>query len=115
MPVNYLLGQRLLASSPATASRSFAYFCTTCGEIWARAWSSTSAEWDVEVAPCTEHRPQGVADWGRIPGSLLHPRTRSADLPRWAQSISLEHLPPAVLRRELEVHLNYAERQLQDE
>ncbi len=110
MTIHYLLAGNLLAASPAPGRRSFAYFCSTCGEIWGRVWAVGVDEWDVETVACEEHRPQGVIDWSRVPGSFLSRQFRSAYSPRSHQAISVEHLPPAVLRRELELHILNVER-----
>ena len=113
MPVRYLLGSRLLGESPASPPRSWAFFCCTCGEIWGRAWSTGGVEgWSVISSACENHAPSGVEDWGYVPGSFIHSRTHSSDLPIWAQALALEHLPRSVLLRELEVHITNIERQV---
>jgi hypothetical protein len=112
MTVQYLVAGRVIAESSASAPRSFAYFCSTCGEIWGRVWSQECRLWDVEDVPCVEHVPQGVSDWSRTPGSFLNRQPNSFNTPRTHQIITLEHLPPAVLRRELEVHIRNYERKV---
>lgn len=90
---------------------SLAYFCPTCGEIWARIVIAEESYWSVEHVTCKKHRPQGVPDWGKIPGTLC------ASISSWRKDLSvmwwgraLEHLPPAILQREFELTLSHYER-----
>ena len=110
MTVRYMVGGKVLAESPASPTRSYAYFCLSCGDVWARVWSTAGDSWQVIPAPCADHAATGVQDWGYMPGSLLHQQVKSVTLPAWAQCISLEHLPPAILAREVEIHIANLER-----
>jgi hypothetical protein len=69
---------------------SIAWFCTTCGEVWAR-MVADNAEFRVYSAPCPKH-PR----FRSIPaGSIWLP---------WDAQHN-EALPPEVIRREFDIHL----------
>ena len=89
---------------------STAYFCRSCGEIWARCVAGP--EWQIEQSPCPSHTPSGVADWNKIPGSLINGLISRDYLGtfRWASAI--ESLPPALIEREFMLHLDYYEKRL---
>lgn len=93
----------LNALPPAAAS--LAYFCSTCGEVWERL--SAGPTWQILTVPCAAHSPRGVMDWGAIPGSVVYHAVTTERTALWAQAACVEHLPPAIRRRELEVHLKY--------
>ena len=80
---------------------SYALFCPHCGEIWARFAMQDSRgnhqSFEAIRVACIKH-----PDPWNIPGSLL-----ANHLERL-----LESLPPAAVRREFEVHLNYIEKEL---
>ena len=67
MPALYFLGTRLLASAPVPATpsgaapHSEAYFCATCGSIWARVVIPDSP-FTCHTVPCHLHQRTGVAD-----------------------------------------------------
>jgi hypothetical protein len=92
---------------------SLAYFCPTCGEVWARIVVTEASYWSVEHVACEKHLPRGVPDWGKIPGTLC------PSISSWKKDLSilwwgraLEHLPPAVLQREFDLTLTHYERLL---
>lgn len=111
----YFLKGRLLGMSTFRAPfvpRSLAYFCATCGDIWARVHVEQAEQepyWDVCHVPCENHKVRGVIDWASVPGSLLMGRTENTKghlaVQDWARAI--EHLPPEVLRREFDVNLKW--------
>lgn len=91
---------------------SVAYFCRTCGEIWARILieATTSQHWSIEFTPCSRHQPSCVLDWNTIPGTLLsstHTKNLLA-IPQWARAI--EHLPHTAVLREAAILFNHHER-----
>ncbi len=112
---HYFLGTRLLGTSrfnnPNCRPRSEVLVCTTCGETWGRIVVAASS-WAVREVPCEKHVPLGVSDWGCIPGSFLQNslHARMTSVMMWASVI--EHLPPAVLARELEMAIRHYERKL---
>lgn len=96
MTAHYFLGTRLLGSTeqPQTwdgvyRSRSIAYFCPKCGDIWGRIVID-SKDWMVLTVGCEWH-----PEWSFYPGGSF---IRSWN-PRWPQE-----LPEAVLRREFAIH-----------
>jgi hypothetical protein len=87
--------------------RSHAFFCSTCGKLWASIECSDADKvWEVAAVPCPRHKPQGVADWGSVPGSFLLRSGKQQDMSpmHWARAI--ENLPAAVLDWELWRHLD---------
>jgi hypothetical protein len=96
----------------ANFGRHTAFFCATCGKIWARIHSDDPfSTWVVDQRPCEEHSPTGVYDWHTIPGSILSSGAVKdlTIMPDWART--LEHLPDAILQRELQAHLNHYDKQ----
>lgn len=86
-------------SSPLhIASHSLAYFCSECGEIWARfvclREDGTPGRFFAHQGPCESHQ-----DSWSIPGTLLS----------GAMEQILDRLPPDALRREFTLHLSYYE------
>ena len=109
----YFVNNHFLASGAVEAvgkPDSIAYFCPTCGEVWARVVVE-GCSWHVDPAPCEKHRAACVPSWGKVPGSLLTSvDSRAGTLPNMYQARAIENLPPAVLRREAEVLFNLYER-----
>ncbi len=99
---NQYLGRVMIESD--FAPHSLAYCCSTCGEIWARVMvqGPCSPYWHFLSVPCAEHKPQGGADYRRIPGSLLDNAFRKQTLSKMWWAAALEHLPPQVLTYEFE-------------
>lgn len=85
---------------------SFTFVCPSCGELWARIVVQGPADpyWQVLPASCEQHVPEGVQEWGRVPGSILDRLgVHKSQLSVLAWPQALEHLPAAVLRREVEL------------
>lgn len=116
---SYFITGRYMGSSTFTAPfvpRSMAYFCATCGDIWARIHVEQGEQepyWEVCHVPCDKHKVRGVIDWAAVPGSLLSSRVDNKKsnlaVQDWARAI--EHLPPEVLRREFDVNLKWYDQQ----
>lgn len=99
----YFIGRQLVGEASIIApSRPHgqAYFCHTCGEIWARIVVDQGDYFAINLCPCAKHRNTCVADWGATPGSLLRTIAGRRDLSvmNWAYAIDL--LPESVLRYE---------------
>lgn len=113
---SYFLGSRLLGVSsfttPNCLPHSEAFFCATCGDLWGRVLVDGSA-WSVHTIPCEKHAPTGVPDWGAVPGSFLPNRLFAETVSVMFWATVLEHLPPAVLARELEIAIRHFERRNQ--
>ena len=108
----HYLGTSFLGEAALTTQlgipHSQAYFCATCGEIWYRIWVEGGL-WMVHHAPCAAHRGELVMDYAAIPGSVLY--TSPVGSPSYAAHI--DFAPPAVLRRELDVHLSWITKELE--
>ena len=104
---HYFLGTRLLGQSSfdsISAPYSTALFCRTCGEIWGRV-SVPENSWQVRSVPCEHHLPTGVPDWSAWPGSFLEHSLWKDQTSTMFWGEVLEHLPPAVLEREVRLAL----------
>jgi hypothetical protein len=81
---------------------SAAFFCPSCGDIWARLVATDSRGFPqsfvVFTAPCAEHPWQG----SEVPGSLLLGRLAN----------HLPDLPPAAVVREFKIHLEHFSKEL---
>lgn len=84
---------------------SFAYFCTTCGRIWARI--ETGGLWFPECVPCVNHRPEAVFDWEKQPGSILAYAWSKDYCGSMNWAAVMEFLPNKVLAREFQIHHNH--------
>lgn len=115
-PVQYFIHGSHLGEAQVPADllglppTSHAFFCSTCGEVWARIVSPAGPTYCHQI-PCESHFPQFAAEGTQFPGSLLGvfisaKLAASMDWPR-----TLEYLPPAVLAREFQVHLTVLLRQ----
>lgn len=106
MPSGYLiaedqyLGKFSYASQPADSWgwMSRAYFCPTCGEIWARSIIQRPDGSPQPFRPITVACRQHWDPW-TIPGSLL-----AGEL-----AYNLNELEPPAIQREFEIHLTYFE------
>ena len=96
---------------PDTAS--LAYFCPTCGEVWARL--PAGATWQAITAPCALHAPRGVADWNRVPGSVVARSVTKDHTACWEWAATVEYLQPDRRAVELEVHLRHFYKGLEDD
>ena len=76
-----------------------AFFCPTCGEIWARVVAANASGRPQEFSVLRAHCEQHKDPWD-IPGSIL----------RESFANRLGDLPFPALRRELTLHLNYYEK-----
>lgn len=108
MPAHYFIGSQLLASGPESllggGSHSQAYFCQTCGEIWARIVADSSPDhWDIDWAPCVKHIGTSALCLSRVPGTLAQGSTDQISTMRHVAAV--EWLPLPVLEREF--HLMY--------
>jgi len=117
----YFLHGKLLGQSEFPCQftpHSLAYFCPTCGEVWARVVVTHGGKpsyWSVEHVACEKHTPQGVPEWGAIPGTFCSARdSRRERLSIMWWGRALEHLPPAVLQREFDLTLRHFERNQND-
>lgn len=76
--------------------QGLAFFCPTCGEIWARfvfvQSSGVPTSFQVQVTACAAHPDQ----W-QVPGSLIP----------FGQEAWVEILPKPLLAREVDVHLKW--------
>lgn len=77
---------------------SFAWFCPVCGEVWCSA-KIEGRHYMVWTVPCEDHQDPLLHT---IPGSV------------WLsfEPEFLAELPPEMLRREFDLHIAYAEKEL---
>ncbi len=94
---HYFLGNRLLGSTSRVqtwdgvqSTRSLAYFCPTCGEVWGRLVVGKGDEWVALSAPCAKH----PAWRGTVQGSFLR---------SWNPH-GLDELPDELLAYEFDTH-----------
>ena len=105
---HYFLGTQLLASTAAQAcnSHSQAYFCTTCGDIWARLITDDSPDhFDLRTVCCEHHIPAGVPGCSEVPGTLCQGTLSTISTMRWIAA--LESLPLVVLEREFRIEYQH--------
>lgn len=84
-------------------SPSLAYICATCGEVWARISVEPAVRWAVIHRACPRHAPAFVLEWAYPPGSLSIPAAWHFEAPVGA----MRGWPAGLLRRELEIYLDY--------
>lgn len=111
---HYFFGSRILGTSVLPfhpyAPESLAFFCQTCGELWARVLvEGSETNWRVEVAPCAQHRGVNALDWSRVPGSLSQ-GARRADLGAGSWARALDVMPQSVANLEVLAFINHFER-----
>lgn len=105
---NGVVGTSVLPTHATGAPDSVAYFCATCGEIWARILvEGSEGEWQLSNTPCAAHKPFGVSDWGQRPGSLVQSRMRIADHGPMMWAATLEALPLSLKNREVLLALRH--------
>lgn len=106
---SYIVEGRLLAQRPATPhASSHLFICPRCGKNWAQVVIE-GKEFFPERRPCREHR--GWTD--SVPGSILL-NVYGLESPV-TYLLSLRGAPLEVLVYELEVHLNYREKELESD
>lgn len=94
-----------------------AWCCPVCGELWARAVPSPEPKWELREGqpavtwifkswPCRKH-----THFSHVPGSLLlnNPSKKRHAAMFWAQVV--DYMPEELLKRELELTLNFYESQ----
>ncbi len=109
----YFINGQHLGTVSIKGSDSIAYFCRQCGEIWARIVAGP--EWQIQHTPCEQHERSAVVDWKtHVPGSILNGFINESLMGKWAWASAIEHLPPAVIRREFAIHLQWYEKGLQN-
>ena len=96
---------------PSLVYESHAFFCASCGDIWARIIVDGRLSYCHQV-PCENHLPQFAAEWTDVPGSLIRylPQVPVMD---WARDIQV--LPIGVLHWEFKVHNAALQRQQHEE
>ena len=104
----YWIGGRYIGAGPAERERiheglyvprSYAYFCPSCGDVWARVIvldGEVSQKFFAWVAPCPKHELDGVG----VSGSLLLPLNHTFNV----------SLPDEMIQWEFEQHLRWAEK-----
>lgn len=117
--LTYFINTKYFGKSDIThdsLSHNIAYFCPSCGDIWARVVSDKSSYWHIETVSCEKHEPKGMAEWARIPGCLSLPvffEKKNLAVPFWGRAIDV--FPEAVLKRELTLLLDNYERRIDNE
>jgi predicted RNA-binding Zn-ribbon protein involved in translation (DUF1610 family) len=106
---DYFVGSRYFGASQVNPkSRSLAYFCPTCGEIWGRAVVENCEEWDLYTNSCEKHENRNIYTHGQPPGCFLHAFfVNCLDAVAWSPVV-LSNFPPELLRREFELTINHA-------
>lgn len=97
------LGELSFAAEPFGQDLSEFFLCPVCGEVWGML-EYPNRHWLPQHLTCREHRDERSEYF--IPGSLLDALTTKEDLSRY---------PAAFIRREFEVHLTNAEKELESE
>lgn len=85
---------------------SKAYFCSTCGDVWARVVVDATP-FEVIPRPCANHSKHFMSESSSVPGSIL-PYAVGKDwvsVMDWA--VAFEHLPPALQQAELGLYYRY--------
>ncbi len=98
----YFLGNSYLGEGPPLpeGADSFAYTCSTCGEIWARVIVPGKPFLFIN-RPCEKHEAQGVQDWAdRHRQGLFQHAFSQQHVGIGAWPLLPKFFPPSVLRRE---------------
>lgn len=114
---SYFLRNTLLGQSSFSASirpHSFVLVCPVCGEAWGRVLVTDTGNfkpyWEVRAVCCEKHSPQGVPEWGRVPGSFLAGfGVEASDLSPYDAALAVDNLPVSMLQREFFLHLSFNE------
>lgn len=114
MPIaRYFVGSAYLGEVEVPHARSHAFFCATCGEIWARIVTPEGPTW-CNCAPCASHSAALACESADFPGTLLGIFDRAALAPRLDWVRTLDYLPPDALQREFLLHLNILRKREQE-
>lgn len=97
-----LIAQGLVPHNP----HSLAYFCQSCGDIWARIVVEAAPIFDVTSRCCQRHVPQSASSWGEVPGTLC--QGAAEWISTATAAAALEYLPEPVLLREFIILYEYA-------
>ena len=116
MIASFFVNDQYLGQSqvPDLADYSHAFFCSSCGNIWARIVVGNRLTYCHQV-PCAAHQPTFPAEWTAFPGSLLGIFTEATLVPLMDKARTLDCLPPDALLREFQVHLNVLREQERQE
>jgi len=111
------LSVRGTSEVPFNEARTHAFFCTTCGIIWARVAAEDSPDGlhEVHSVPCEYHTPQGAVDWSKVPGSILYYALTKNLSSAMSWSCTLDYLPDALVEREFYLHLKWFANTLEKE
>lgn len=111
----YFFGSRMAATGtlphhPSCRPSSLAFFCSRCGDLWAKVLvEGAETAWVFQVVPCEKHTPLNAMDWAAIPGSLSQAGFSDVyGAPRWA--CAFDYLPLSLQNRELLMLINHLER-----
>ena len=107
---NQYYGRSIVSETPC----SLAFFCRSCGDIWARIVSTDAATrvintWQVRQVPCKNHTPVGVEDWETCPGSVLNNFVRWEFVGMLSKANCIEALSREMLVYEFELAIKAAE------
>ena len=98
---NAPLGEMQFAAEPFGQQLSEFFYCSICDKVWGML-EYPNRHWIPQHLTCREHRDERSEYF--IPGSMLDALTNSDELSRY---------PAAFIRREFEVHLANAEKELE--
>lgn len=105
---DYFIGSRHFGAGKVhPQSRSLAYFCPTCGDIWGRAVVHGATEWDLYVNSCERHKNTGVYTHGQPPGCFLHAFFVNCIAGAACSPAVLSSFPPALIKREFDLTMNH--------
>ncbi len=93
---------------PASAE-SQAFYCESCGDVWARLCVSGASRTLLVHRPCVRHNSASALTWNAIPGTLASWRS-AADSPYWDTAHCLEYMPRSVLKREFDILVAHLDR-----
>lgn len=97
-------------ASPPVGAENLAYFCSTCGELWAKYSADFGRPWHILHVPCEAHTPRCVLEWSATPGSLLTWESYAPFAPaHWTAGVHLSILPPALVAREFKLRQHLLE------
>lgn len=105
--VTYYIHHRFIEETQLRVTpHSLAYFCQSCGDIWARIVVDEAPVFDVISRCCERHVPLSGSSWGAVPGTLCQ---GDADwISTQSAAAALENLPWSVLTREFTLLYEHA-------